>query len=84
MKRVEDDASNFRINVGFKTFKWLLLELHPDFDMGLLESRLFDKVIYKAMDKVEKEKVTARVATGPSGSNPTESPELTAKKSSSL
>lgn len=53
IKQVEDDASDFGIDAGFKIFKQLLLELHSDFDMELLESRLSNKVIHEAMDEVE-------------------------------
>lgn len=59
MTWAEDDATNRGIDAGFKIFKRLLLELHLNFNMKLLEARLSDEVIHKAMDEVEKEKAAA-------------------------
>lgn len=70
MTWAEDDATDWGIDVSFKIFKRLSLELHPDFDMKLLEAHLSDEIIHEAMDKVEREKATA----GLSGSSPAELP----------
>lgn len=65
----EDDATNRGIDVGFKIFKRLLLEIQLDFNIGSLEAHLSNKVINEAMDEVDMEKVAAKKAVGSSGSD---------------
>lgn len=67
--QAEDDATDWQIDASFKIFKWLLLEIQLDFNMGSLESHLLDEMINKAMDEVKQERAAAKEAVGPSGSN---------------
>lgn len=66
--QVEDNAMDKGIDVGFKIFRRLLLEIQPNFNMVSLKACLSDEVINEAMDEVEREKAVAKEAASPSGS----------------
>lgn len=62
--QAEDDAIDKRMDAGFKIFKRLMLEAHPDFDMQSLEAHMLKEVILEAMDIVERERAAAKEAVG--------------------
>lgn len=79
MARIKDEATDWGIDVGFKIFRWLLLKLHPHFDMGTLKAYVSNEVINEAMNEMERERMATQGATGPSGGDPAADTKASAK-----
>lgn len=59
VEHVGDEVMGQGVQAGFKAFCQLMLQLHPDFDMGALKVFVTSKVIKEAITEVEAEVAAA-------------------------